>query len=156
MTPRIAKDRDGQILDAASRVFAKLGFGPARMDDVASESGLSKGALYLYFKGKDQLIDALVIRMIELEMRRLQAVRSSTGPVPERLDRFVRDYTKELERMAPLGPIVIEVYARATRHRTVRVVLRRYFESYREELAALVTEGIARGEFRETDPDTVA
>ncbi|MEO8207446.1 MAG: TetR family transcriptional regulator C-terminal domain-containing protein, partial [Chloroflexota bacterium] len=28
--------------------------------------------------------------------------------------------------------------------------------SYREELAALVAEGIARGEFRETDPDTVA
>ncbi len=156
MSPKDPPDRNDQILDAASRVFARLGFASARMDDVASESGLSKGALYLYFKSKDQLIDSLVGRMIDLEMRRLQAARKSDGTVSDRLLRFVHDYTRELERIGPLAPIVFEFYARATRHRTVREALQGYFERFRSELAALVAEGVERGEFRRVDPDAIA
>ncbi len=156
MSAKGSPDRTNQILDAASRAFARVGFGSARMDDVASESGLSKGALYLYFKDKDQLIDSLLGRMVDLELRRLKATRRSEGTVSDRLLRFVHDYTEELERVGPLAPIVIEFYARATRHRTVREVVRRYFESFRSELAALVAEGVGSGEFREVDPDVVA
>ncbi len=156
MTPAGGPDRKSQILDAASIVFARLGFAPARMDDVASESGLSKGALYLYFRSKDQLIDALVGRMVDLEMRRLSEIRSSEGTASERLARFVAYYVAELERIALLAPIVMEVYARAMRHHTVREVMQRYLEGFRAELAALVADGIAQGEFTSVDPDTVA
>jgi len=155
MTPA-GPDRKSQILDAASVVFARLGFAPARMDDVASESGLSKGALYLYFRSKDELIDALVGRMVDLETRRLAEIRSSEGTASERLARFVAYYVAELERIAPLAPIVMEVYARAMRHRMVREVMQRYLVGFRAELAALVADGIARGEFASVDPDTVA
>jgi AcrR family transcriptional regulator len=156
VTPRRGTDRSNQILDAASSVFARLGFAPARMDDVAAESGLSKGALYLYFRSKEQLIDALVVRMIELETRRLSALRRSQGTVADRLLRFAVDYTDEIERLGPLVPIVLEVYARATRHRDVREALQRYFEGFRSELAGLVADGVARGEFRAVDADAVA
>lgn len=156
MSPKDAPDRNDQILDAASRVFARLGFASARMDDVASESGLSKGALYLYFKSKDQLIESLVGRMIDLEMHRLQATRKSEGTVSDRLLRFVHEYTRELERIGPLAPIVVEFYARATRHQTVREVVQRYFERFRSELSALVAEGVERDEFRQVDPDAIA
>jgi AcrR family transcriptional regulator len=156
MPPRRADDRSDQILDAASRVFARLGLGQARMDDVAAESRLGKGTLYLYFRSKDQLIDALVARLIGIYTRRLAAIRSSGGTASERLATFVDEYVGEIVRLAPLSPVIVEVYARAARHATVRELLRRYFTGFRGELAGLIGDGVASGEFRATDPDAVA
>ena len=45
---------------AAREVFAKGGLESAGMNDIATASGLSKGALYLYYKGKDDLIAGLL------------------------------------------------------------------------------------------------
>jgi len=47
------------ILAAAIRCFAKKGFHRATMRDVVRESGMSAGALYVYFKSKDELIEAI-------------------------------------------------------------------------------------------------
>ena len=51
--PEVSKERTKQILDAAVKVFSRSGFQQASMDDIVAESGLSKGALYWYFKSKD-------------------------------------------------------------------------------------------------------
>ncbi|MBN1292749.1 MAG: TetR/AcrR family transcriptional regulator [Candidatus Latescibacteria bacterium] len=44
------------ILDAATRVFAKKGFFNATLDEIAQEAEFSKGALYLYFNNKEDLL----------------------------------------------------------------------------------------------------
>jgi AcrR family transcriptional regulator len=43
-------------VEAARVVFAKKGYHDATMDDVAKEVGVSKGALYSYFKSKEDLL----------------------------------------------------------------------------------------------------
>ena len=48
--PDVSEERRNQILEAATTVFARLGFHRARMDDIVQEARLSKGALYWYFK----------------------------------------------------------------------------------------------------------
>jgi len=48
-----------RIVDAAQRVFARKGFGGATMDDIADEVGVSKGAIYLYFENKTELLKAI-------------------------------------------------------------------------------------------------
>jgi AcrR family transcriptional regulator len=48
------------ILDAALTVFAERGYEAARLDDVAARAGVAKGTLYLYFKDKEALFEALV------------------------------------------------------------------------------------------------
>jgi TetR/AcrR family transcriptional regulator, transcriptional repressor of aconitase len=47
------------ILDAAIRCFARTGFHRMTMRDFVRESGMSAGALYLYFKNKNELIEAI-------------------------------------------------------------------------------------------------
>ncbi|MCF8261643.1 MAG: TetR/AcrR family transcriptional regulator [Melioribacteraceae bacterium] len=54
--------RRNEIIDAAETIFFTKGFESATMDDVATESELSKGTLYLYFKSKDELYQAIVQR----------------------------------------------------------------------------------------------
>lgn len=48
------------ILDAALTVFAEHGYEAARLDDMAAKAGVAKGTLYLYFKDKEALFEALV------------------------------------------------------------------------------------------------
>src|SRR5262245_23712339 len=52
--------RKQAILDAALDVFAERGFEAARLDDVAKRAGVAKGTLYLYFRDKEALFEALV------------------------------------------------------------------------------------------------
>ena len=55
-----ADARRQAILDAALTVFAERGYEAARLDDVAAKAGVAKGTLYLYFKDKEALFEALV------------------------------------------------------------------------------------------------
>ncbi len=54
--------RRKEIVDAAERVFFSKGYDNATMDDVAETAELSKGTLYLYFDGKEDLYHAIVLR----------------------------------------------------------------------------------------------
>jgi AcrR family transcriptional regulator len=61
--PRVSDDhlerRRKQILDAARTCFIRKGFHRTSMQDVFAESGLSAGAVYRYFKSKNEIIHAI-------------------------------------------------------------------------------------------------
>jgi AcrR family transcriptional regulator len=52
--------RPAEILDAALKVFAAKGFAAARMEDIASTAGVTKGTIYLYFENKEAVFKSLV------------------------------------------------------------------------------------------------
>jgi AcrR family transcriptional regulator len=56
--------RRDQIIDAATARFAENGFQATGMAEVIEASGLSAGAVYRYFKSKDELIAAIVDRVL--------------------------------------------------------------------------------------------
>ncbi|MEV0713559.1 TetR/AcrR family transcriptional regulator [Asanoa sp. NPDC050611] len=56
--------RRQQILDAAKRCFMRDGFHNTSMQDVIAEAGLSVGAVYRYFKSKNELITAIAESVI--------------------------------------------------------------------------------------------
>jgi len=49
-----------QILEGARRLFLAQGFDAASMNSIALEAGVSKGTLYVYFKSKEELFEAIV------------------------------------------------------------------------------------------------
>ena len=49
-----------QIIEGARTVFRVLGFDAASMGEIAKAAGVSKGTLYVYFKDKDELFQAIV------------------------------------------------------------------------------------------------
>ena len=54
-----------EILEAAMNVFARKGFAAATIDEIAQEAEFSKGAVYLYFSSKEELLSTILIDMIE-------------------------------------------------------------------------------------------
>jgi TetR/AcrR family fatty acid metabolism transcriptional regulator len=147
----VSEERRGQILEAAISVFSRMGFHRARMEDVARESGLAKGTLYLYYRSKDALIGALLERIFAWGRRDLEAALVAEGPAGERLLELGRRMSGEVKRLSVLLPVWFEFYAVAARNEAVKPFVKRYFEQYREALESVVREGIESGEFRQVD-----
>ena len=51
-------ERQERILEAAAKLMAHYGYDKTTVSDIAEEAGISKGAVYLHYKGKEELFDA--------------------------------------------------------------------------------------------------
>jgi AcrR family transcriptional regulator len=83
--------RDGEVLDAAVRVFYERGYSDATVQDVADEMRILKGSLYHYIKTKEDLL----FRLFEEVHGDVQAIMQGVLDVPdlsplERLRLYVR------------------------------------------------------------------
>ena len=58
-------ERENRILDAAARLITHYGFDKTTVSDIAEAAGISKGAVYLHYKSKEALFEALIIRESE-------------------------------------------------------------------------------------------
>ncbi len=55
-------ERREQILDAATRAFARAGFAATSLDDVAAEAGITRVILYRHFESKAEMYRAVLAR----------------------------------------------------------------------------------------------
>lgn len=79
--------RREEILTAATAVFARKGFAASRIEDVAAEAGIAKGAVYLYFDSRDDLL-ASVFTAFAAEIATM-LTSLGEGSALERLERLV-------------------------------------------------------------------
>lgn len=158
MTPRpdVSEERKAQILEAAVAVFARQGFDGARMDDIAAEAELSKGALYWYFDSKDALITALLDELFAGELAWLERLPGDPRPAQVRLLEFAGRTADEIDRFNALLPITYEFYALAFRRQQVRESILRYWRAYLDTLAPVIAQGIEAGEFQPLEPQMAA
>lgn len=79
---RRKEERPADIVQAALAVFSEKGFAGARMDEIAARAGVSKGALYLYFKTKEEIFGAVVREAVLPHMANVIDFASSySGPI---------------------------------------------------------------------------
>jgi AcrR family transcriptional regulator len=152
----LSEERQKQILEAAISQFAQHGFHETRMEDIARASGLSKGAVYLYYKSKDAIIAALLRTVFAWELRGARAIVDGKGTATERMLAMTHMFADELDRMTKAMPIFLEFYAVALRQPMVREHLGKMYEEFRAPLVTLVQQGIDHAEFRVVEPDDVA
>ena len=146
--PDVSDQRRNQIMEAALTVFSRLGFERASMDNIAKEAGVSKGALYLYYKSKDAIIAKLLQLLFDQALKQVRILAAGEGSVTEQLLAFTRVLTREMDRMAAMQPISLQFYAIAARHPTIRQHLRAYFKEYRTLMEEVIQRGVAQGELR--------
>ena len=81
------------ILKAARRDFMKKGFKAVTVDSIAQRAQLSKGAIYLYFKSKEEIYAQVLIRDIEKFHDHVADIFHGGDSASEVLIRFARIYT---------------------------------------------------------------
>lgn len=154
--PNVSDERKVQIINAAEDVFTKKGFDEARMDDIAEETGLSKGTLYLYFKSKDDLIIAILDRMIQREFKQLENLNQDGMSATDAIWKITDLLTKDILGWLRLIPIVYQFLALAFRNKYVQLALKKYINRYLDILVPIIQRGVEAGEFRQVDTREVA
>jgi AcrR family transcriptional regulator len=89
------RDKDARrdaILDVAEEVFLEEGFAAASMSTIAARLGGSKGTLYNYFRSKDELFEAYVLRRCVLNLDDIYLVRAEGETIRDVLLRLGRGY----------------------------------------------------------------
>ncbi|MEH7335741.1 helix-turn-helix domain-containing protein [Neobacillus drentensis] len=59
------REKEKIIIEAGMKLFASKGFSSTSIQEIATESGISKGAFYLHFKSKDELLLAILEYIFE-------------------------------------------------------------------------------------------
>jgi TetR/AcrR family transcriptional regulator, transcriptional repressor of aconitase len=150
--------RRRQIIEAAIECFAREGFHRATMQDIVREAGLSPGAIYGYFSGKEEIVEAIA-RERHAHERDLIAAAAEGDDLEEGLRQLARAFFGSLSdaderRRRRLG---IQIWAEALRDPRMLRMVRRGVDEPRALLAGLVHEAQGRGELPSNlDPDAVA
>jgi AcrR family transcriptional regulator len=150
--PRVSTAHEQEVRDrivgAALRVFADKGYRRSTVQDVVRESGLSVGAIYTYFKSKDELFlascDLSAARGLDVLAARLAAGRSTVDRLRIAIEVFL-DSIDEFEGM-PGQATLIQAWAEADQEPGVREMLLRRREQLVGAGRLLLEEGIQRGE----------
>lgn len=147
------ESRRQQILEAALACFSDNGFHQTGMADIVKRSGLSHGAVYLYFQSKDDLIEALADDRHRREAV-LNSVAQGSGDPLEALHALVRVYAQWLTE--PAGEarrrVGIHSWSEALRNRRVRASVVEGIEMPRALIVALIEraqhDGLVKSEIR--------
>ena len=150
---RRAEDRPREICAAALAVFAEKGFAAAKLDEIARRAGVSKGTLYLYFKDKEELFQAVVRDNVSPNIDHLRdAIVASDLPFAQIAPMFLARIGMVAATM-PLGSVVKMVIAESGNFpELARVWHEQVVSKALAVLVGLIEKAQARGEVRPGDP----
>jgi AcrR family transcriptional regulator len=151
VTPRpdVSEERKTQIHQAALTCFSRKGYHQTTMDDIVAESGLSKGTLYWYFKGKKELFLSLFQEVMDqLGQTWESIVADEESSATDKLLASIAFFRSELEEMVPFFGVMMEAWALTRHDEDAEGIIREFYEPYLNSMTRVIEEGIASGEFR--------
>ena len=89
---REKEHRRSAILRSARKEFFEKGFRAVTVDGIAKRAELSKGAIYLYFKSKEEIYAQILLRDIDKFHARVDALLDTAKSAPDNLRQFAEVY----------------------------------------------------------------
>jgi AcrR family transcriptional regulator len=161
MTPIVSEEykekKRQEILQSAHVCFAEKGFEASTVDDIVAHSGLSKGAIYNYFKSKDEIYLALMEGQTNnsgSEFAKAIAERKTALDKLNYLFEAYQDNDPNDEENKGQAIVHFEFRLYSTRNPKLKEVLtERYKDFFVSLLTRIIKEGQNAGEFnKELDP----
>jgi len=142
------------IQEAVIQLMCREGLQSVTMERVAQEVGIAKGTVYLHYRDKQELLDAVKDSALDPMMSKIEEVLTSDLPPNRKLEAYSLRYIGYFDEHRDLFRILLyerEVTrAQAQRYRAPR---------YRRLVAwvtSVVADGIAAGVFRDVSPEKAA
>jgi len=147
------------ILDAAGNLFLAQGISATTVDQIAERAELSKGAIYLYFRSKEELCLALLVEASRVFVREMKQARTVDAPPLAQLQRLIQAYFDFYVRRPDYFRLLFVIEHQPYRGQ-VADALRAQWNAFGKEglemLASVIETGIERGAIRPCDPWTTA
>ncbi|MEN9508475.1 MAG: hypothetical protein RLZZ621_1038 [Gemmatimonadota bacterium] len=143
-----------EILEAAFHEFGEHGLAGARLDDIARRANVAKGTIYLYFPNKDALFREMIHSTIIESLASAETTMASADDEDtEALLRLLATRWWHLLRTPRMRTLLRLVQGELHRFPDLMAFYADSVTARGRRLAASIVErGIARGEFRDTDP----
>ena len=158
--PRVSEDhltaRREQILAAAHACFLRNGLHATSMQDLIREANLSVGAVYRYFKSKNEIINAIAENVAGGLAARLHEIAARELPLGDAMDLALEAID---EQVGPGGnfSLAVQIWAEAMIDPAIRDIVKLRYETMRSAFAVLAATAVRRGELvPSADVDAVA
>ncbi|MDD5234159.1 MAG: TetR/AcrR family transcriptional regulator [Syntrophales bacterium] len=155
---RRQREKDARIKhiqNCAAAVFYKKGYGETTMDEIAKTAELSKAAIYLYFKSKEDLYYSIIEPALSRLARRLIRIASDRREPAEATVRKIISATNELYEKDYDAYHLLSRYSAAEYVKLLPKAklehLKELMRSNLRQMEAAVRKGIAQGIFEAVD-----
>jgi AcrR family transcriptional regulator len=158
VTPQYRKEVRDRILSAAEKLFSSKGYYDTSMDEIVSESQLSKGAIYGYFESKEDLFVALQDKQLEESITVLESTFAPGDSARTKLEKVIGTAFGSMVRASKKScRISLEFNVAAPRIKSVQRRRDDRFKALHRFLVEIIKEGVEKEEFRpDVDPDSTA
>ena len=84
-----AEERKKEILDIAEELFTTKGYDNTSTTDILERVGIARGTIYYHFKSKEEILDALIDRIIQGIVRNVKSALSYNATAPQKIISFI-------------------------------------------------------------------
>jgi AcrR family transcriptional regulator len=156
--PEYLVQRRQQILEAAAICFARRGFHQTTMQDICEEADLSPGAVYRYFRGKDEIIEG-ICTLRQQQNGDAIAEAMAKGNTLDTLDELIQSFFIEIDEKnwQDTCALFLAIITEAPRSESIRAMLQANGAAIRAQFIELIRDSQAKGEFStDLDPESIA
>lgn len=141
------------ILRSAARAFSRRGYHATSMDDIAGQLLMTKGALYYYFRDKEDILFACHDYSLSLVLENLAAVEALDAPASKKLELLIVAHVHVMLDALQGSAMALDFNALSPELFNMIVEKRDAFE---RGMRRLIDQGVADGEFRPCDSKMVS
>jgi len=144
-----------KIIQTATELFHRKGYRSTTLDDVATELGITKAALYHYVSSKENLLSIIYIQALENIFRNVDKILGMDLPPDQKLKMIIRNHIKEI--IIPSLPMYAVFFSEENQlPESDFKKIQEEKKKYTKILEQIIGEGISQGLFRATDARLLA
>ena len=155
MSPKVdvADERRAQIMEAALACFTRKGYNNTTMDDIAAESGLSKGSLYWYFKSKEDLFAAALASPIVAWGNEAVTALEQCPTASDKLHTLARWMVDLCKTFEGFFGLFLEFLMSSPHREEAGQLWIGLLVQYKDLVVEIIEEGVRNGEFKPVDAE---
>jgi AcrR family transcriptional regulator len=149
-------DKEIRIIEAAQILFSRYGLKKTSIEDIAKSAGLGKGTVYLYFRSKEDIFDAVVHKFGAALSEKLAVDLSGVHTYSKKLEQYILTRLRFVYDMITSNGLTPEVMDEASCSPAIRRMKDRFGSQQIALLKQIIDDGMAAGEFATSDSEVSA
>jgi AcrR family transcriptional regulator len=150
------KDKENRIIEAAEALFSRYGLKKTSIEEIAKLAGLGKGTVYLYFRSKEEIFEAVVEKMSEVLTASLRTALAEVQSHSEKLERYIVTRLRFVHDLIKTNGLTAEVMNEASCTPAVFRVRDKFGSQQIALVKQIIDDGVAAGEFETSDSEVSA
>jgi len=136
-TYKKSEESQHRVLDAAISVLAERGVTSTSIQDIATEAGLSKGAVHYHFETKEELLVQVLDRCCDVVESRVRHVFEEQGLPMERIRRAIVEMWALRRDGAPEFRVLSELHVLSRQNKTIREAFGAAYRRSRDQIVEI-------------------